>query len=63
MTSLRYSINVTSTAAPSGVGWNAELMQRLRERIQLELVDRHEFQSGAVAMRYQPTQVSTRVLK
>ena len=27
----------------------------LRERMQVELVDRHEFRSGAVAMRYRPT--------
>jgi len=30
----------------------------LRERIQLELVDRQEFRSGAVALRYRPTRVT-----
>jgi hypothetical protein len=33
------------------------LLAGLRERIQLELVDRHEFRSGAVALRYRPTRV------
>jgi hypothetical protein len=27
-------------------------------RIQLELVERHEFRSGAVALRYRPAQVT-----
>jgi hypothetical protein len=31
------------------------LLAGLRERIQLELVDRHEFGSGAFALRYRPT--------
>jgi hypothetical protein len=31
------------------------LLAGLRERIPLELVDRHEFRSGAVALRYRPT--------
>jgi hypothetical protein len=35
------------------------LLAGLRERIQLELVDRHEFQSGSVALRYRPTRVTT----
>jgi len=30
----------------------------LSERIQLELVDRHEFRSRAVAVRYRPTRVT-----
>jgi hypothetical protein len=34
------------------------LLAGLRERIQLELVDRHEFGSGAVAFRYR-----TRILE
>jgi hypothetical protein len=34
------------------------LLAGLRERIQLELVDRHEFRSGAVALRYRPTPVT-----
>jgi hypothetical protein len=33
------------------------LLAGLRERIQLELVDRHEFRSGAVAVRYRPAHV------
>ena len=33
------------------------LANALRERIQLDLVDRHEFQSGAVAVRYRPPRV------
>ena len=33
-------------------GHGPTLLAGLRERIQLELVDRHEFPSGAVAMRY-----------
>ena len=31
-----------------------EGLARLRKRIQLELVDRYEFRSGAVAVRYRP---------
>ena len=59
---------VSSTV--SGVDWNAELVrgdvaqavQRLKQEpgdglFVGELVDRHEFRSGAVAMRYRPTQV------
>src|ERR671910_758834 len=51
----------------SGVDWNAQpvlaghgptLLTGLRERIELELVDRHEFRSGAVAVRYRPTRVT-----
>jgi hypothetical protein len=34
------------------------LLAGLRERIQLELVDRHEFRSGAVAQRYRPTRAT-----
>ena len=34
------------------------LLAGLRERIQLELVDRHEFRSGAVALRLRPTRVA-----
>jgi hypothetical protein len=33
------------------------LLGGLRERIQLELVDRQEFRSGVVALRYQPRRV------
>ena len=41
---------------PVLAGHGPTLLSGLRERIQLELVDRHEFQSGAVAMRYRPRQ-------
>jgi hypothetical protein len=34
------------------------LLAGLRERIELELVNRHEFRSGAVALRYRPTHVT-----
>jgi len=40
---------------PVLAGHGPTLLSGLRERIQLELVDRHEFGSGAVAMRYRPT--------
>jgi dihydrofolate reductase len=40
---------------PIVAGYGPTLLGGLRERIQLELVDRHEFRSGAVAMRYRPT--------
>lgn len=43
---------------PVLAGHGPTLLDGLRERIQLELVDRHEFQSGAVALRYRPTQVT-----
>ena len=36
-------------------GHGPTLLAGLRERIQLELVDRQEFRSGAVALRYRPT--------
>ncbi|KQZ08257.1 deaminase [Agromyces sp. Root1464] len=39
---------------PVLAGHGPTLLAGLRERIQLELVDRHEFRSGAVAMRYRP---------
>ena len=38
---------------PVLAGHGPTLLAGLRERIQLELVDRHEFRSGAVALRYQ----------
>jgi hypothetical protein len=34
------------------------LLAGLRERIQLELVDHHEFRSGAVALRFRPSRVT-----
>ena len=42
---------------PVLAGHGPTLLAGLRERIQLELVDRHEFRSGAVALRYRPTRV------
>jgi dihydrofolate reductase len=43
---------------PVLAGHGPTLLAGLRERIQLELVDRHEFRSGAVVLRYRPTQVT-----
>lgn len=43
---------------PVIAGHGPTLLAGLRERIQLELVDRREFRSGAVAMRYRPTRVT-----
>jgi dihydrofolate reductase len=43
---------------PVVAGHGPTLLAGLRERIQLELVDRHEFRSGAVAMRYRPTRAT-----
>lgn len=42
---------------PVLAGHGPTLLAGLRERIQLELVDCHELWSGAVAVRYRPTQV------
>jgi dihydrofolate reductase len=42
---------------PVLAGHGPTLLAGLRERIQLELVDRREFRSGAVAVRYRPTRV------
>jgi dihydrofolate reductase len=39
---------------PVLAGHGPTLLAGLRERIPLELVDRHEFRSGAVALRYRP---------
>lgn len=44
---------------PVLAGHGPTLLAGLRERIQLELLDRHEFRSGAVALRYRPTRDST----
>lgn len=41
-----------ATAAPIGASPNSAAP---RKRLQLELVGRHEFRSGAVAQRYRPT--------
>ena len=43
---------------PVLAGHGPTLLAGLRERIQLELVDRHEFRSGAVALRYRPARVA-----
>lgn len=43
---------------PVIAGRGPTLLAGLRERIQLELVDRHEFGSGAVVMRYRPTRAA-----
>lgn len=40
---------------PVLAGHGSTLLAGLREGIRLELVDRHEFRSGAVALRYRPT--------
>jgi dihydrofolate reductase len=39
---------------PVLAGHGPTLLAGLRERVRLDLVDRHEFGSGAVALRYQP---------
>lgn len=43
---------------PVLAGHGPTLLAGLGERIQLELVDRYEFRSGAVAQRYRPTRVA-----
>ncbi len=45
---------------PVLAGHGPTLLAGLRERIQLELLDRHEFPSGAVALRYRPAQATAR---
>ena len=42
---------------PVLAGHGPTLLAGLHERIQLELVDRHEFRSGAVVLRYRSTRV------
>jgi dihydrofolate reductase len=39
---------------PIRAGHGPSLLTGLRERMQLELVDRDEFQSGVTALRYRP---------
>ena len=39
---------------PVVAGHGPTLLAGLRERVRLELVGRHEFRSGAVALRYRP---------
>ena len=43
---------------PVLAGHGPTLLAGLRERLQLELVLRHEFRSGAVALRYRPTRTT-----
>ena len=43
---------------PVLAGHGPTLLAGLRERVELKLVDRHEFQSGAVALRYQPSRAT-----
>jgi dihydrofolate reductase len=43
---------------PVLAGHGPTLLAGLRERIQLELVDRREFRSGAVALRYRPARAT-----
>jgi dihydrofolate reductase len=43
---------------PVLAGHGPTLLAGVNDRIQLELVDRNEFRSGAVALRYRPTPVS-----
>jgi len=43
---------------PVLAGHGPTLLAGLRERIRLELVDRREFRSGAVVMRYRPTRAT-----
>lgn len=43
---------------PVLAGHGPTLLAGLRERVQLDLVDRFEFQSGAVALRYRPARAS-----
>ena len=43
---------------PVLAGHGPTLLAGLRGRIQLELVDRHQFRSGVVALRYRPTRVT-----
>ena len=43
---------------PVLAGHGPTLLAGLRQRIQLDLVDRRQFRSGAVALRYRPTQAA-----
>ena len=43
---------------PVLAGHGPTLLAGLRERVQIELVDRHQFRSGAVALRYRPTRAT-----
>ena len=48
---------------PVLAGHGPTLLAGLRERIQLELVNRHEFRSGAVALRYGPRERRLEVIR
>lgn len=43
---------------PVIAGYGPTLLAGLRERIELELVDRQDFPSGAIALRYRPARVT-----
>jgi dihydrofolate reductase len=43
---------------PVLAGHGPRLLDGMSERVELELIGRHEFQSGAVALRYQPSRVT-----
>jgi dihydrofolate reductase len=43
---------------PVLAGHGPTLLAGLRERIQLELVNRHDLRSGAIALRYRPTRAT-----
>jgi hypothetical protein len=43
---------------PILAGHGPTLLAGLSERLELKLVGRHEFRSGAVALRYQPSRVT-----
>ncbi|GAA1496259.1 dihydrofolate reductase family protein [Paeniglutamicibacter kerguelensis] len=45
---------------PVLAGHGPSLLHGLRERIRLELVDRHDFRSGVVALRFRPLRVTAR---
>ena len=47
---------------PVLAGHGPTLLAGLRERIELELVDRRELQSGAVALRYRPARSTARMV-
>jgi len=43
---------------PVLAGHGPTLLAGLRERVELKLMDRHEFHAGAVALRYQPSRAT-----
>jgi dihydrofolate reductase len=44
---------------PTVAGHGPTLLSGLRERLELELLERHDFESGAVTLRYQPSRATT----